>query len=128
MADEQRAVAKDKRGWISLKADALGNAGRASEGAALLAEALNERRGDPGLLNELCWLRGTSERQLDIALKDCTRAIELSDNAAAVLDSRAMVEFRLGRIDEARDRTGSRLDSSHYSAPRTPSSGWKKKR
>src|SRR3546814_19133243 len=67
MADEQMAGAKDKRGWISLKADALGKAGRASEGAALLAEPLTERPGDPGLLHELCWMRGTREHPPDIA-------------------------------------------------------------
>src|SRR3546814_11889015 len=102
MADEQMAGAKDKRGWISLKADALGKAGRASEGAALLAEALTERPGDPGLLNELCWLRGTRENQLDIALKDCPRASELRHNAAAVPDTPAMAYFRPGRPDQHR--------------------------
>lgn len=102
IADEQMADAKDKRDWVSLKADALGRVARAEEAAALLAEALGERPGDPRLLNELCWLRGTREIQLDVALKDCTRAIELSENAAAVLDSRAMVYFKLGRADEAR--------------------------
>lgn len=118
MADEQMAGAKDKRGWVGLKADALGKAGRAAEGAALLAEALTERPGDPGLLNELCWLRGTREIQLDAALKDCTRAIELSDNAAAVLDSRAMVYFRLGRLDEAR----ADLDAALKLSPGLPAS------
>jgi len=102
LADEQIASAKDKRDWVGLKVDALGRAGRADEGAALLADALAERPGDPRLLNELCWLRGTREIQLDVALKDCTRAIELSENAAAMLDSRAMIYFRLGRVDEAR--------------------------
>ncbi len=102
MAEEQMAGVKDKRRWVGLKADALGKAGRAAEGAALLAEALAERPGDPTLLNDLCWLRGTREIELDVALKDCTRAIELSESVAHVLDSRAMVYFRLGRLDEAR--------------------------
>src|SRR3546814_14894530 len=65
--------------------------------------------GDPALLNNLCWLRGTREIQLDAVLKDCTRAVELGNNAAAVLDSRAMVFFRLCRLDEARaDRSEER--------------------
>jgi regulator of sirC expression with transglutaminase-like and TPR domain len=38
---------------------------------------------------------------LDTALRDCTRAIELSDSPAAALDSRAMVYFRMNRLDEA---------------------------
>lgn len=102
LVDDQMASAKDKRNWASLKADTLGKAGRAEEGAALLIDALAERPGDPGLLNALCWLRGTRSIQLDRALKDCTRAIELTDDPAQVLDSRAMVYFRLNRMDEAR--------------------------
>src|SRR3546814_15626643 len=90
------ASTKDKRDWVGLKADALGQAGRAAEGAALLTDALAERPGDSALLNNLCWLRGTREIPLDAALKDCTRAVELGTHAAAVLDSRAMV-FWIGR-------------------------------
>ena len=118
MADDQMAGAKDKRTWISLKADALGKAGRAVEATALLADALTERPGDPGLLNALCWIRGTREVQLDAALKDCTRAIELSDDASAVLDSRAMVFFKLGRMEEAR----ADLDAALKLAPDRPAS------
>ena len=118
IADEQMAGAKDKRGWVSLKADALGRAARAEEGAALLANALAERPGDPRLLNELCWLRGTREIQLDAALKDCTRAIELSENSAMILDSRAMVYFRLGRLEEAR----ADLDAALKLSPGEPGS------
>jgi tetratricopeptide (TPR) repeat protein len=102
LADGQIDAAKDKRVWAGLKADTLGKAGRAEEGVALLDEALVARPGDPMLLNELCWLKGTRSLALESALKDCTRAIELTDNAAQVLDSRAMVYFRLGRLDEAR--------------------------
>ena len=102
IADEQMAGAKDKRDWVTLKAEALGRAARAEEGAVLLTEALGDRPGDAFLLNALCWLRGVREIQLDVALKGCTRAIELSENAAEALDSRAMIYFRLGRAEEAR--------------------------
>jgi len=102
LADEQMASVKDKREWIGLKADTLGRAGRAEDGVTTILEGLTERPGDPRLLNDLCWLRGTRQVQLDVALKDCTRAIELSENAAMALDSRAMVYFRLGKIEEAR--------------------------
>src|SRR3546814_13378359 len=74
--------------------------------------------GDPALLNNLCWLRGTREIQLDAVLKDCTRAVELGNNAAAVLDSRAMVFFRLGRLDEAR----ADLDAALQLSPGMPAS------
>jgi len=38
---------------------------------------------------------------IDTALKDCTRAIELSTSAYQALDSRALVWFRLARYDDA---------------------------
>ena len=50
---------------------------------------------------------------LDTALKDCTSAIELSENTIPILDSRALIWFRMGRFEEAlRD-----LDSVLASAP-----------
>ena len=116
--DEQMASAKDKRDWLGLKAETLGKADRAEEGAAILAEALAEQPGDSSLLNALCWLRGTQDIQLDVALKDCTRAVELSQNSAAVLDSRAVIYFRLGRLDEAR----SDLDAALKLSPGEPGS------
>lgn len=118
LADEQMAGSKDKRGWVGLKAETLGKAGRAAEGATLLAEALVERPGDPGLLNNLCWLKGTRSFELESALKDCTRAIELSDESSAVLDSRALVFFRLGRMEEAR----ADLDAALKISPSMPAS------
>ncbi|WP_447764825.1 tetratricopeptide repeat protein [Sphingopyxis panaciterrae] len=102
LVDTQIDSAKDKRGWIGLKADALGRMGRKEEGAALIDETLAARPGDPMLLNELCWLKGTRSFALESALKDCTRALELTDDPAQVLDSRAMVFFRLDRLEEAR--------------------------
>jgi tetratricopeptide (TPR) repeat protein len=118
IVDERIATAKDKRGWVGLKADTLGKAGRAEEGAVLLDEALAARPGDANLLNELCWLKGTRAFALESALKECTRAIELTDEPAQVLDSRAMVFFRLGRFEEAR----ADLDAALKISPSVPGS------
>ncbi|HMP44668.1 MAG TPA: DUF3857 domain-containing protein [Sphingopyxis sp.] len=118
LVDERIAEAQDKRGWISSKADTLGRAGRAEEGAALLDEALASRPGDPRLLNDLCWLKGTRDFALESALRDCTRAIELSQASAHVLDSRAMVFYRLGRLEEAR----ADLDAALKISPGLPGS------
>jgi tetratricopeptide (TPR) repeat protein len=50
---------------------------------------------------------------LDTALKDCTSAIELSENTIPMLDSRALIWFRMGRFEDAlRD-----LDTVLASAP-----------
>ena len=118
LADEQLAIAKDKRGWTTTKADMLGKAGRAEEGVTLLTAALAERPGDAELLNQMCWLKGTRSIQLDTALKDCTRAIELTDTPASVLDSRALVFYRLGRMEEAR----ADLDAALKISPDLPAS------
>ncbi|WP_077148651.1 lipopolysaccharide assembly protein LapB [Sphingopyxis sp. KK2] len=118
IADEQLSLAKDKRGWTTTKSDLLGKAGRAEEGITLLAAALADRPGDSMLLNQMCWLKGTRSIQLDTALKDCTRAIELTDTPASVLDSRAMVFYRLGRLEEAR----ADLDAALKISPDLPAS------
>ena len=48
--------------------------------------------------------------QLESALQDCTRAIELTENNTGVLDSRAMVYFRLNRLSEALADVDAALD------------------
>jgi tetratricopeptide (TPR) repeat protein len=53
------------------------------------------------MLNSRCWVKGTANLSLDSGLKDCTRSIELSENPANALDSRAMIYFRMGRFDDA---------------------------
>ncbi|WP_380925298.1 hypothetical protein [Sphingomonas leidyi] len=70
---------------------------------AALDAAIAKRPGNAGFLNGRCWIKGTLDVQLDTALKDCTRAIELGSGgaAAAALDSRALVYFRMRRFEEA---------------------------
>jgi tetratricopeptide (TPR) repeat protein len=81
-----------------------------------------EKPGSPGLLNGRCWVKGTRAVMLDTAIKDCTEAIELSSNAVPILDSRAMVWFRLHRDEEAlRD-----LDAALAAAPAHASSRYLK--
>lgn len=63
--------------------------------------AIAQSPGKPGLLNSRCWIKGTRNTALESALKDCTTSIELSDNSASALDSRAMVYFRMNRVDDA---------------------------
>ncbi|WP_423601697.1 DUF3857 domain-containing protein [Sphingomonas sp. MS122] len=105
------AGGKDKPDFVSLKADLLADDGRADEALALLDAAVTAHPGNPSLLNSRCWLKGTRQLALDTALKDCTRAIELSDNPAPALDSRAMVYFRLGRTEEALGDLNAALDA-----------------
>ncbi|WP_084582511.1 DUF3857 domain-containing protein [Sphingomonas azotifigens] len=87
---------------LSAKATALARAGDKDGALATIDRAIADKPGNGRLLNNRCWLQGTLNLQLEAALKDCTRAIELSDQiAATALDSRALVYFRQNRLDEA---------------------------
>lgn len=111
MLDERiQAGGKEGLGFVSQKAELLGEAGRAGEGVALLDETIRANPGNANLLNSRCWLKGTTNTALDTALKDCTRAIEIAENPAAIYDSRAMVYFRMGRMQEALDDLNAALD------------------
>jgi tetratricopeptide (TPR) repeat protein len=48
-----------------------------------------------------CWARGLWGQQLNKALNDCNRALRLKPDTAGLLDSRALVELRLGELDKA---------------------------
>ena len=55
----------------------------------------------PAVLNARCWARAEWGQDLPAALADCDASLKLAPNNAAVLDSRALVELRLGRIEAA---------------------------
>ncbi len=86
---------------MSGKAEILGQAGRKDAAITTIDAAIAAKPGAPDLLNSRCWLKGTLNVMLDTALKDCTKAIALSDSSEKVLDSRAMVYFRLNQMDDA---------------------------
>jgi tetratricopeptide (TPR) repeat protein/transglutaminase-like putative cysteine protease len=87
--------------FLSVKADLLARVGDKDGAMVAIDEAVAASPGDPELLNSRCWIKGTLGVQLDTALKDCTRSIELSDSPVAALDSRALVYWRMGRQEEA---------------------------
>lgn len=67
--------------------------------------------------NTLCWAKATSGVSLDLALDECTRAIKLSPRSAAILDSRGLVNLKLGRLDAAIADYGAALTLSPTLAP-----------
>lgn len=56
---------------------------------------------NPTLLNNRCWYKATAGRDLDSALVDCDAAVAGSHQDPEIIDSRAMVELKLGRFDRA---------------------------
>ena len=95
------AGGKDRYDYIVVKSQMLADTGHVDQGLAMIDAAIAEKPGNPQLLNQRCWLKGTHDVATQTALKDCTKAIELSDNPAPTLDSRAMAYFRLGRSEDA---------------------------
>ncbi|WP_420136484.1 aspartyl protease family protein [Sphingomonas sp.] len=51
--------------------------------------------------NGRCWSRALLNRELERALSDCNTALRLRPGYPAFLDSRALVQLRLGRLDAA---------------------------
>jgi tetratricopeptide (TPR) repeat protein len=92
---------KEVSDFLSSKAEFQARTGASAEALTTIDDAIAEKPGDPGLLNSRCWIKGLSNTALDTALKDCTRAIELSESNSAALDSRALVYFRMGRMEDA---------------------------
>ncbi len=52
-------------------------------------------------LNSRCWARAVPARELKKALSDCDEAIRLQPGTAGFLDSRALVELRLGDLSRS---------------------------
>lgn len=52
-------------------------------------------------LNDLCWTKATAGVALDRALSECDSALALEPGASHILDSRAFVLLRMGRLDDA---------------------------
>jgi len=97
------AEGEDQASLLSTKASVLAWGKDADAAIAASDAAVEKRPGNARLLNGRCWIKGTLDVQLDTALKDCTRAIELGERgeAAMALDSRALVYLRMSRLDEA---------------------------
>jgi tetratricopeptide (TPR) repeat protein len=93
-----------------IKAELLAKSGDADAALTALNEGVAIKSANAQLLNQRCWLKGTMSVQLDSAIQDCTRAVELTDNNAAELDSRAMVYFRLNRLNDALADLNTALD------------------
>jgi tetratricopeptide (TPR) repeat protein/transglutaminase-like putative cysteine protease len=102
LLDDRIARGGDMRNtYRGMKASMLADYGNPSDALALYDSMISEKPGSPSLLNGRCWTKGTHQMMLESALKDCTQAIELSDDSSAALDSRAMVWYRLGKYTEA---------------------------
>ena len=92
---------KDSSYLLVLKAETLARAGRGAEALDVINKENLAKPGNPGLLNGRCWVKAIANVELDTALKDCTKAIELSNSPAGILDSRGVVYLRMKRYDDS---------------------------
>jgi tetratricopeptide (TPR) repeat protein len=52
-------------------------------------------------LNQRCWARALAGENLKKALDDCNSALRMRPNTPHILDSRALVQLRIGNLDKA---------------------------
>ena len=111
LLDEKIAAGgKQKNDFVAVKAEILARGGKKDEALSAIDSAVTSSPGNPNLLNSRCWIKGILNTALDMALKDCTRSIELGDSATEALDSRAMIYFRLNQFDNALADANAALD------------------
>lgn len=114
LADDYEALTKERAMQAIMRASALGWAGMADEGIAILEDMIAERPTDGDLLNELCWMAGIWSKMDEARLANCTKAVEKSNNSPAALDSRAMAYFRLGNLEAALADVDAALQAEPY--------------
>jgi len=91
----------DRIGYADTRATVLGVLGDTGDALSLLEDEVADKPENSEVLNSECWFRGLFNVALDDAVAGCTHAVERADSPAAALDSRAMVQFRLGNYNEA---------------------------
>ena len=92
---------EDEGSFASTYATVAGLAGRTEDALAVLSRQVAEKPTNPSVLNADCWFRGLFGVELEGAMPNCTKAIERATNSAPMLDSRAMVSYRMGDLDAA---------------------------
>jgi len=91
----------DRIAYADARATVAGLLGDTSSALSLLDDEVTGKPENSEILNVQCWFRGLFNVALENAVSGCTRAVERADEPIAALDSRAMVQFRLGNYDAA---------------------------
>ncbi|WP_271085192.1 DUF3857 domain-containing protein [Brevundimonas sp. NIBR11] len=99
--DAAIAVAPDNVDVLALRGRARAAAGDVTGARADFDRLRAEARGDPILLNNVCWGQALAAFDLDRALADCDAAIAGAAEAGFI-DSRAMVLLQMERYAEAK--------------------------
>lgn len=92
---------KERIEWLALKAEIIGYSGAADQALTIADEAVTLEPDNPDALNIRCWMKALLNRDNETALADCNRAASLADDPTDILDSRALVHYRAGRLADA---------------------------
>lgn len=102
LIDQALTQAGDQKpNLIGVRAELLARLDRPKEGLEAMDALAGERPGDANVLNARCWFEGLWQIGLGQIAKDCDAAVNAADYSPAVLDSRALAQFRLGKFDAA---------------------------
>jgi tetratricopeptide (TPR) repeat protein len=107
-------LSDDNTEMLRAYADLL--AGRADDSIARLDTLVDDKPDESFHLGMRCWYKALSKTDLEGALEDCTKAIELSESPADQLDSRGLVHLQMGDIDLAITDFNAALELSPRSA------------
>ena len=102
LADANMVLAKtpSEPQALNLRAIIYGQTRQYDLQAADLETLLRINPNNAAALNSRCWMRAVRNIALDQAMNDCNAAIALSP-MPGYYDSRALVNFRMGKLDEA---------------------------
>lgn len=101
MLEPLEVTGDDRINLAMARSELLGEAGRLDQGWKELEDIALERPGDGVVLNAQCWFMGLWQYRLDSAEAVCDEAVQTLGYSASVLDSRAMLHYRLGNTDKA---------------------------
>lgn len=98
--DRVVAAAGDERHYKIRRAVLMFKTGSTDEARKLFAAFRIEAKSASDF-NSLCWAKATAGILLDLALDECHEALKREPDDGSYLDSVALVELRLGRVDQA---------------------------
>jgi len=99
--DAAIAASPDPEEWWPDRARLLVKLDRGEEARALLAKLRAKAPRNAMGLNQLCWVQGEANFDLDQAHADCTAALKIMPGAPPIIDSLALILLRQGKLDEA---------------------------
>ena len=102
LLDTQLPRSSDLRAGMGRLYDLLGQADSALKQYGDWLDTHPTDFGRAALLNNRCWLRARLDRELNLALADCERAVEVDREDAGAHDSLGWVWLRLGDAQAAR--------------------------